>query len=91
MRGREVLAAIRRSGGAAVAVSEDEIMSASWRLARSGLYAEPTSAVAAAALSALLRQCAIEAEETTVVLLTGAGLKATQRIGELIGVLPERA
>ena len=85
VRGREVLAAIRRSGGAAVAVSEDEIMSASWRLARSGLYAEPTSAVAAAGLSALLRRGAIDAEETTVVLLTGGGLKATQRWAELVG------
>jgi threonine synthase len=85
VRGREVLAAIRRSGGAAVAVSEEEIISAVRGLASSGLYAEPTSAVAAAALSALLRQGAIEPEETTVVLLTGGGLKATQRWGELVG------
>jgi hypothetical protein len=33
----------------------------------------------------------IRPEEATVVVLTGTGLKATQRIGELIGVLPERA
>jgi len=85
VRGREVLAAIRSSGGAAVAVSEDEIISASRRLASGGLYPEPTSAVAAAALSALLRQGAIGPEETTVVLLTGGGLKATQRWGELVG------
>jgi threonine synthase len=86
VRGREVLAAIRRSGGAAVAVSEDEIISAVRGLASSGLYAEPTSAVAAATLSALLRQGAIGPEETTVVLLTGGGLKATQRWGELVGL-----
>jgi threonine synthase len=27
-------------------------------------------------------------EETTIVVLTGAGLKSTQRIGEPMGVLP---
>jgi threonine synthase len=85
VRGREVLAAVRRSDGAAVAVSEREIIAASRGLAGGGLYAEPTSAVAAAALSALLRQGAIGPEETTVVLLTGGGLKATQRWGELVG------
>jgi threonine synthase len=86
VRGREALAAIRRSGGAAVAVSEAEIISAVRGLASGGLYAEPTSAVAAAALSALLRQGVIRPEETTVALLTGGGLKATQRWGELVGL-----
>lgn len=84
VRAREVLAAIRRSGGAAVAVSEAEIVGATLQLARSGLYAEPTSAIAAAGLSALVREGAIGDEETNVVVLTGSGLKATQRLGELI-------
>jgi threonine synthase len=57
-------------------------------LAKSGLYVEPTGASAAAALSGLLRRGVIRPEETTVVVLTGAGLKATQRVGELMGVLP---
>jgi threonine synthase len=84
VRAREALAAIRRSGGAALAVSEAEIVGATLQLARSGLYAEPTSAVAAAGLSALVREGAIGNEETNVVVLTGSGLKATQRLGELI-------
>jgi threonine synthase len=87
VRTREVLAAIRRSGGAAVSVTEQEIVEAMNDLARSGLYVEPTSASAAAALSGLVRQGVIRPEELTVVVLTGAGLKATQRIGELMGVL----
>ena len=91
VRAREVLAAIRRSGGAAVSVTEEEIVEAMNDLARSGLYVEPTSASAAAALSGLLRRGVIRPEETTVVVLTGAGLKATQRIGELMGVLPTSA
>src|SRR5271166_1546388 len=87
VRAREVLAAIRRSGGAAVAVTEDEIVEAMNDLARSGLYAEPTSASAAAALSTLLERGVIRPEETTVLVLTGSGLKATQRIGELMGAV----
>jgi threonine synthase len=84
VRAREVLAAIRRSGGGAVAVSEEAIVDACFALARSGLYAEPTAAVAAAGLSALLAEGKISAGETIVVVLTGGGLKATPRWGELI-------
>ncbi|HLI13761.1 MAG TPA: threonine synthase [Alphaproteobacteria bacterium] len=81
-----VLAAIRRSGGATVAVSEAEIIAALRALAsEAALYAEPTSAIAAAALTKLRAAGTIRPDETTVVLLTGSGLKATQRIGELLG------
>ena len=79
-----MLAAIRRSGGATLAVTDDEIIAAMTDLARVGIYAEPTSASAAAALSNLLRDGAIRPEDTTVVVLTGTGLKATQRIQELL-------
>jgi len=84
VRTRDVLAAIRRSGGATVAVTDDEIVAAMWALARGGIYAEPTSASAAAALSKLWRDGVIAPDETTVVVLTGTGLKATQRIAELL-------
>ena len=84
VRARDVLAAIRRSSGATVAVSEVEIERALVELGRIGLYAEPTSAIAAAAFTRLLEGGVIQPDETTVLVLTGAGLKATQRIGELI-------
>jgi threonine synthase len=87
VRTREVLAAIRRSGGAAVSVTEKEIVEAMNDLSRSGLYVEPTCASAAAALSGLLGRGVIRPDEVTIVVLTGGGLKATQRIGELMGVL----
>jgi threonine synthase len=83
IRTREVLAAIRRSGGATVAVTDDEIIAAMRDLALAGVYAEPTSASAAAALPNLLRDGLIAPDETTVVVLTGTGLKATRRIQEL--------
>jgi len=84
VRPREVLAAIRRCGGSSLGVSEAEIEAACRELALSGLYAEPTSAVAAAGLSRLLRSGAIGRDETVVVVLTGGGLKATQRWGEWV-------
>jgi len=87
VRAREALAAIRRSGGATVAVSEGEIERALFELARIGLYTEPTSALAAAAFTTLLEHGAVQPTETTVLVLTGSGLKATQRIGELLGAL----
>jgi threonine synthase len=53
------------------------------RLAAIGLYAEPTSSVAAAAIDLLSERGLIQPGETTVVLLTGTGLKSTQFMTEL--------
>lgn len=71
-----LVAAVRRSGGASVAVPEAGILEAHGALARRGLYTEPTSATAAAATGRLLEEGAIRPDETTVVILTGSGLKA---------------
>ena len=85
LRTREVLGALRRSGGATVAVAEAEIEAALFDLSRIGLYAEPTSALAAAGLTKLIERGVVQPGETTVVVLTGSGLKATRRVGELLG------
>ncbi|MCC7081817.1 MAG: threonine synthase [Burkholderiales bacterium] len=85
-RVREVLRAVRDCGGSIVAVSEDEIGAALATLARQGLYVEPTSAAAAAGLSRLIASGVITAQQTTVLVLTGSGLKAGERIGELLGI-----
>jgi threonine synthase len=87
----EVLAAVRGSGGAIVAVTEDEIVAALRALARRGFYVEPTAAAAAAGLTQLLATGVIERDETTVLVLTGSGLKASERIGELLGIRAPRA
>lgn len=76
----ETVAAVRRSGGAGTAVSEDEIRSAVRRLTRRGLYAEPTSAVAAAALDRFIADGTISGGQTTVVVLTGSGLKSAEKM-----------
>lgn len=83
VRLREVLQAVRASGGQTVAVPEADIVAAVSKLAASGLYAEPTSATAAAALDALQARGAIKPAERTVVLLTGTGLKSTQFMTDL--------
>ena len=86
VRLKEVLDAIRRSGGGTVAVTEAEIITALRELAETtGLYAEPTCVTAAAAHAKLIAAGTIKPAETTVIVLTGTGLKATQRIGELLG------
>jgi threonine synthase len=79
----EILAAIRRSNGQTIAVPEEQIVAAVRKLAAMGLYAEPTSATAAAALEILHETRAIQPGETTVVLLTGSGLKSTGFMTEL--------
>ncbi len=60
VRAREVLSAVRRCGGATVAVSEAEIEGALFELGRIGLYAEPTSALAAAAFTKLMERGIIQ-------------------------------
>lgn len=85
-RMREVLAPVRASGGEIVAVTEDGIVSALGALARKGFYVEPTSAAAAAGLSQLIARGAIKKGETTVLVLTGSGLKASEAIGQLLKV-----
>ena len=86
VRMAEVLRAVRRSQGGVVAVAEEEIAPALAALGRIGLFVEPTAATAGAALSRLLRDGAIGAGETTVVVLTGSGLKAADRIADLLGL-----
>jgi threonine synthase len=84
MRLREIVGALRESDGGTVALTEDEIVAALRRLARQGLFAEPTSASAAAALDKLSDVGSIKANETTVVLLTGNGLKAASTVADLV-------
>jgi threonine synthase len=82
----EVLNGVRESGGEIVAVNENEIVDALRELAAKGLYVEPTSAAAAAGLSQLVRAGAVQPRERTVLVLTGSGLKASERIGELLSL-----
>jgi threonine synthase len=86
VRLREVLGALRVTEGGAVMLTEEEIAAATLELAAAGIYVEPTSAQALAAHRRLLASGAISPGQTTVLVLTGSGLKATPRIAELLGV-----
>jgi threonine synthase len=79
----EILRALRETGGRTVAPTEQQISDAVQRLASTGLYVEPTSATAAAAIDLLMERGAIRPAERTVVLLTGTGLKSTQFMSTL--------
>jgi threonine synthase len=74
VHGVELLRIVRETGGAAVAASEEEIRAARARLARHGLFVEPTSATAFAVLEKIADR--LGDTETVVVSLTGSGLKA---------------
>jgi len=85
-RGRALLAAVRETNGLFVTVEEDEILAALKGMAATGLYIEPTSAVGPAGLIKLRAQGELDPAETVVVELTGTGLKATDKVVELLGV-----
>jgi threonine synthase len=78
VRGRRLLQALRESGGFCLALEDDAILRAQQKLARRGLYVEPTSATAVAALELVLQEAA--AEDTIVVPLTGSGLKGSPTV-----------
>ena len=86
VRPAQVLRALRRSRGGVVPVAEDEIRPALLALGRLGFFVEPTAATAGAALTRLLRDGTIAPGETSVAVLTGHGLKAAERIGDLLGI-----
>lgn len=84
VRGRALLKALRESGGSVVGVTEKEIVEALMHLAHMGHFVEPTSATAGAALSQLMEEGTIGRGDDTVVVLTGSGLKAVDRIGQML-------
>lgn len=74
IRGKQILKAIRESGGEVLTVEESKILEALRELGRRGFYVEPTSAVAIAALRK------IEEKGKIVAPLTGSGLKLGERM-----------
>ena len=72
-RGRQILQAIRATGGSIVSVTDDQTAAARDDLAAAGLFVEPTSAVCWAAVRDARR---LLRADDVVVPLCGAGLKA---------------
>jgi threonine synthase len=84
VRVREVLSALRDTGGGLVTVSEEEIRDGLVALLKVGFYVEPTSASAAAGLAQLRARGDLKDDISVVVILTGSGLKATETIDEIV-------
>jgi threonine synthase len=71
-----VLEAIRASGGAAVAVSDDEMREAVGTIGRlTGVFAAPEGGATAAAVPRLLELGLLRPDEEVVLFITGSGLK----------------
>ncbi|HWC05774.1 MAG TPA: pyridoxal-phosphate dependent enzyme, partial [Gemmatimonadota bacterium] len=67
---------IRRSGGTAVAVTDDELLEGARRLAREeGILAGPEAGAAVAALPGLLEREVVVRDDRIVLFVTGHGLK----------------
>ena len=82
VRGPDILAAIRETGGQIVRVEETEIADAVREVGRMGLYIEPT---AAATIAGVKNYCATApADERIMTALTGSGLKSTSKMLKLI-------
>jgi len=82
IRGEEILKAIRETDGEVIKVSEEEIAEGIKILAQKGIYVEPTSAVV---VGAIKKSHKVEEGKTNVVILTGSGLKATDKMLKILG------
>ena len=80
VRGKAILQAIRETRGFVRTVTDDRVWSTLEALGAQGIYIEPTSAAAPAALDALVDDGVIQENEVALIVLTGSGLKATDKI-----------
>jgi len=81
-RGRQIIDAVRQTGGEFITVSEDEIRKALVEICGQGYYIEPTSAAAIAGVKKYLPGSS--QGEVIVSAFTGHGLKATEKMLKLI-------
>jgi len=80
----EIVEGVRGSGGAVLAVTDDEILEVLPRVWRHGIYIEPTSGSAFAAFARMLASGEIGQEERVVIMASGNGLKASDKIQQLL-------
>ena len=90
----QALDIVRRSGGTALTIGNDEMMRWQHTLAsREGLYVEPASAAGPAAVEQLAQAGRLGRDDTVVSLLTASGLKdpatTADRQGDLLVVPPD--
>ncbi|MEM3608811.1 MAG: threonine synthase [Candidatus Bathyarchaeia archaeon] len=78
LQGALAMEALKESKGLGLAVSDSEILSAEFQLAKlEGIFAEPASSATIAALRKLVKEGRIDEKDSVACLITGSGLKAT--------------
>jgi len=83
--GGYVLDLVRRSGGAAEAVTDAEIIDAIRLLAETeGLFTEPAGGVTVGVLRKLAQAGVIDPDEVTVAIISGIGLKAIEAVEHVV-------
>jgi len=80
VKGGRVIRDVLESGGCFLEVEDRYIWSSLVHLSRKGFYVEPTSAVVGPALDQLFASEKVLPDQLTVALLSGSGLKATEKI-----------
>ena len=84
IRGQMIMDAQRATDGTFTIVSQEEIKSGIKILARRGIYVEPTSAVVVKAFDKFVEMGIIGRGEVVVSILTGSGLKATDKLMKVL-------
>ncbi len=84
IRGEMILEARRETDGAFTVVSEENIEAGIKILAGRGVYVEPTSAVVVKAYDRFVEEGIIGRGDTVVSILTGSGLKATEKLMKIM-------
>ncbi|MDA8276276.1 MAG: threonine synthase [Actinomycetota bacterium] len=80
------LEAIRRSGGACGAVTDEEVLEGIRLLARTeGIFAETAGGVTIATLAKLAAEGVVRSDERVVALVTGHGLKTVEALAGVVG------
>ena len=80
------LDAVRKTGGAVAAVSDEEIVEGIRLLARTeGIFAETAGGVTVATLAKLAREGIVRADERVVCYVTGNGLKTVEALAGRVG------
>ncbi len=85
LKDKEIIEAVVQTDGCFVTVSDEEVWLALQDLARKGIFIEPTSATAPAAVKKLDAKGWFNKHDVVAVELTGNGLKATDKILKLLG------
>jgi threonine synthase len=84
--GEAAVQAVRASGGLGVTVSDDSILAAILDVARgSGVFGEPAGVASFAGLKRAVEQGKIDPDGTTVLLVTGSGLKDVASVMRVAG------